>query len=296
MRILAIANPYAAGGRSLRRMTDLRGLLARSPHELEWAVTDSVAEMRERIERARSSGFEGVLLIGGDGTVHDALPALAAEGLPFGIVPCGRGNDFARNVGIPLNVGANLLLESQPARRRIDLPTVNGAPFGSIACIGFDAEVNRLARDGRGHFAGTVGYLVCVLRALPGFRPFEVEIQLEGRRWSGTILMLAVANGPCYGGGMRMAPGAVMDDGKLDVCLVEALPKLELLRNMPKVFRGTHTTHPRVTVARASSIAVSSVEPKEIYADGEFVGTTPAVWEIGEHTVELLLPTEVVTQ
>jgi diacylglycerol kinase family enzyme len=178
-----------------------------------------------------------------------------------------------------------------PARRRVDLPSVNGAPFGSIACIGFDAEVNRLARDGRGYFSGTLGYLVCVLRALPGFRPFDVEIRIGDRFWSGKILMLAVANGACYGGGMRIAPTAIMDDGKFDVCIVEPLPKLELLRVFPRVFRGTHTTHPKVRMDCASTVSVFSAEPHEIFADGEYAGSTPAVWVNNRRSLELLLPT-----
>jgi diacylglycerol kinase (ATP) len=246
--------------------------------------------MRERIRNARAGGFDAVVLVGGDGTVHEALPAVAAEGLPLGIVPSGRGNDFARNLGLPLDPRANLFLNPDPARRRVDLPSVNGAPFGSIACVGFDAEVNRLARDGRGYFGGTLGYLVCVLRALPDFRPFEVEIRVDGRVWSGEILMLAVANGACYGGGMRIAPRAIMDDGRLDVCVIEPLPKLELLRSFPRVFRGTHTTHPRVTMYSAPSVAVCTAEPHEIFADGEYAGTTPAVWTNHRHSLELLLP------
>jgi YegS/Rv2252/BmrU family lipid kinase len=247
--------------------------------------------MRERIENARSAGFDAVVLIGGDGTVHEALPAVTAEGLPLGIIPCGRGNDFARNLGLPLDPRANLFLDGVPERRRVDLPSVNGVPFGSIACIGFDAEVNRLARDGRGYFRGTLGYLVCVLRALPGFRPFDVQVRIGDRFWSGEILMMAVANGACYGRGMKIAPAAIMEDGRLDVCIVEPLPKLELLWNFPQVFRGTHITHPKVTMDSGSSVVVSSTEPHEIFADGEYVGTTPAVCAISRQSLELLLPT-----
>jgi len=291
VRILAIANPEAGGGATGRRLPELQSLHRRSPHEFEWYVTASADEMRERIRNARSSGFDAVVLFGGDGTVHEALPAVAAERLPLGIAPCGRGNDFASNLGLALDPVANVFLDTVPARRRVDLPSVNDVPFGSIACIGFDAEVNRLARDGRGYFGGTLGYLICVLRALPGFRPFDVEIRAGDRVWSGEILMLAVANGACYGGGMRIAPTAIMDDGKLDVCIVEPLPKLELLRTFPRVFRGTHTNHPKVRMESATSVAVSSAEPHEIFADGEYAGSTPAVWANSRQFLELLLPT-----
>jgi diacylglycerol kinase (ATP) len=247
--------------------------------------------MRDRIRGARSAGFDAVLLVGGDGTVHQALPALVEEDVPFGVIPCGRGNDFARNVGIPpAGSESTLFVDPKPTVRTIDLPTVNGVPFVSVACLGFDAEVNRLAGEGRGFFGGSLGYLVCVLKALSQFEPFAAEVHIDQRRWRGRILLLAVANGSCYGGGMRIAPGALMSDGLVDVCMVGPLPKLQFLANLPRVYAGTHISHPKVTIETGRSILIETEAPMQVFADGEFVALTPAKWSIGDRTVRVVVP------
>jgi diacylglycerol kinase (ATP) len=293
MRLLAIVNPHAGGGKGLNRLKDWQTLHAGSPHEFQWEVTESAAEMQERIQNSPRDGFTGIVLAGGDGTLHEALPALQDAGLPFGLIPCGRGNDFARNVSLSHAPRANRFMDPRPELRRIDLATVNGTPFGSIACLGFDAKVNRLAKDGRGYFQGALGYLICVFKALPDLRPFPVEVSIGNQTWSGEIVMMAVANGPYYGGGMKISPAARMDDGVLNVCIVETLPRRKLLWNLSKVFRGTHIQHPQVRLFAASEVKMTCEGVQEIFADGEFAGETPAVWKVESRSLALMLPTRI---
>ncbi|HEY6572259.1 MAG TPA: YegS/Rv2252/BmrU family lipid kinase, partial [Candidatus Eisenbacteria bacterium] len=230
----------------------------------------------------------------GDGTLHEALPALAEADLPFALLPFGRGNDFARNSGMPTRIGRAWPAGRALDVRRVDLPSVNGALFGSVACLGFDAAVNRLARGGGGFLGGTAGYIVCVLRALASFRPFEAEIDLDGAVWSGPVMMIAVANGPCYGGGMRIAPGARMDDGLLDVCVVGRMSSLSLARQFPRVFAGTHVRHPSVRMQWARRVRIETDRRREIWADGELAGETPARLEIGSRSLRVLVPSRAV--
>lgn len=290
MRVRALINPEAASGKPLRLLPRIQDLFSRSPHVFDWHVTHSPADMRELITGAASDGIDAILLVGGDGTSHEALPAIDQVKLPFSILPCGRGNDFARNTGISLDMRNHPLMQADPAVYPVDLPTVNNKPYGSIACLGFDAVVNRLARDGRGFFSGTPGYIICVMRALGSFKPFEVEIRINGDTWSGRVMIVAVANGPYYGGGMKIAPHADITDGILDVCVIEEVSKAELLKNFPKVFRGKHTTHPKVLMRTGQTVEVTSAESREIFADGEYIGTTPARWLIGGRTIKLILP------
>jgi YegS/Rv2252/BmrU family lipid kinase len=289
VRLLGLVNPHAGGGAALRRFARFR---ARRDvrHYLEWVVTASAEEARERIRAAPTRGVEGVFLVGGDGTVHGALGALTEVGLPFGVVPAGRGNDFVRNIGVDQRDGDALLRSQRLQVRQLDLPTVNGTPFASIACLGFDALVNRFARDGAGYLGGTAGYVVCVLRALATYRPFAVEVTVDDWTWNGEITMVAVANGPYYGGGMRIAPAAVMDDGAFDVCVVGRVSRGRLLREFPKVFRGAHTERPGVIMRRGRVVGVATDEPREIFADGELAGSTPAVWSFDWRAMRVLLP------
>jgi diacylglycerol kinase (ATP) len=290
MKILVIVNSLAGDGKSLGLLPKFKRWLSVSPHEFLWKISRSPDEMRSEIIRAPARGIQAILLAGGDGTVHEAIPTIEEIALPFGLLPCGRGNDFARNIGISLDLKSNCDIPSNPSIRKIDLPTLNNIPFGSIACVGFDATVNKLARAKKGYFSGTLGYIICVLKALREFKPFEIEIEIDGYIWKGPVMMVAIANGPFYGGGMKIAPNSIMNDGQLDICIVEEVSKWELLREFPKVFSGAHITHPKITLRTGKKIKVISDEYREIFADGEYVGKLPAECCIGNKTIHIMLP------
>jgi YegS/Rv2252/BmrU family lipid kinase len=246
--------------------------------------------MHSEIIKASREGVDAILLLGGDGTVHKALPAIAETDLPFGFLPCGRGNDFARNVGLSLNLRESCLLSSRPSIHQFDLPKINRIPFISIAYVGFDAEVNKLANEGKGYFGGKLGYTICVLKALRKFRPFEVEMNIDGCSMRERVMLVTIANGPFYGGGMKITPQAIMNDGVLDICIVKEISKWELLKQFPKVFKGTHITHPRIVMSSGQRIHLASEEPQEIFADGEYVGVLPAECTIENQAVRILFP------
>jgi diacylglycerol kinase (ATP) len=289
MRLLALVNPRAGGGSALRCAARWQAS-GRLPHDVEWVVTESPGHAADRIRLAAAHDTEGVVLVGGDGTVQAALGVLTEQGMPFAVLPAGRGNDFVRNLGATGRDAARLLARTRLHVRRVDFATANGVPYGSVACVGFDAEVNRLARDGAGYVGGTAGYVVCVARALARFRPFEVEVDVDGWRWQGAITLVAVANGPCYGGGMRIAPDARMDDGALDVCIVSAVSRTTLLREFPRIFRGAHTSHPACVVRSGRAVTIRSRPGHEVFADGESVGTTPVRFAVQGEGLQVLQP------
>jgi len=288
MRVLVIINPVAGGGRTLRLFPKIKRWLSRCPHEFFFNIPASADEMRSKIKGAHDQKIDVLLLLGGDGTVHQALPAIAEVNIPFGFLPCGRGNDFARNIGLSTNLEKNCSLPLAPSFHKFDLPRINNAPFVSIAYVGFDAEVNKLANDRKGYFGGTLGYIVCVLKALKNFRPFEIEITIDDHCLRERVMMVTVANAPFYGGGMKIAPDASMNDGILDICVVKEISKLELLQQFPKVFNGTHIFHPRIMMTTGKRIKLVSDENREIFADGEYVGHLPAECTIGNQKIQVM--------
>jgi len=287
MKLLVIINPMA-GKKALRLLPKIKRWLSQSPHEFSFSIPTSQDEMRLEIMKAPFGGINAILLCGGDGTVHEALPAIAETNLPFGLIPCGRGNDFARNIGLSMNLRKHCILPFDPRVRKFDLPTINAIPFVSIACIGLDAEVNRLARDGKGYFGGKLGYIVCVLKALKKFKPFEIEMTIDGQFWRDRVMMVTIANGPYYGGGMKIAPDAIMDDGVLNICIVKEMSKWELLREFPKVFKGTHIFNPNFVMKTGQKAKIQSDEYREIFADGEYVGNLPAECTVGNQTIQIM--------
>jgi YegS/Rv2252/BmrU family lipid kinase len=181
-------------------------------------------------------------------------------------------------------------LPSNPSFHQVDLPRINHIPFVAVAYVGFAAEVNRLANDGRGYFGGTLGYIVCVLKALKNFRPFEVEITIDDLTWRERVMLVSVANAPFYGGGMKIAPDANMNDGVFDICIVQEISKFELLQQFPKIFKGTHIFHPRVLMKTGKKIRLVSDENREIFADGEYVGSLPGECTIGTQKIQIMTP------
>ncbi len=291
MRVLVIVNPLAGRGKALRLLPNIKRWFSQSSHDFHYEITNTPEEMRSKIMTASAEGIEVILLSGGDGTVHHALPAIAETGLPLGFLPSGRGNDFARNMGLPVDLKRICSFFSKPSFRQVDLPNINQkTPFVAIAYVGFDSEVNRLANHHQGYWGGTLGYVICVLKALKHFKPFEIKITIDDYHWRGRVMMVSIANAPFYGGGMKIAPQAIMDDGKLDICIVKEIPKLELLWQFPKVFKGTHVTHPNIMMVSGKKIKLSSEEERELFADGEYAGKLPVECTIGHRTIRVLAP------
>ena len=198
--------------------------------------------------------------VGGDGTFNEVANGVFDKGIPVTLIPLGNGNDYARNIGLSLDLKSNCFFPYEPVLEELDMPLINDVPFGSIACLGFDAEVNKFARGKKGFFGGTLGYIVCVIRALKAFEPFVIDIKIDDFHWSGKIMMVAISNGPYYGGGMKIAPEACMDNGLFDVCIVKEISKWELMKEFPKIFQGTHLSHPSVILKSGRTVEVLSEE------------------------------------
>lgn len=289
MKILVVVNPIAGKGKPLKLLPKIKDMAGSNGNHIRWIVTASAAEMDHLIRSAPSQGYDSVFLTGGDGTVHQALPALQDIQLPFGLIPLGRGNDFARNIGLPLAIQKNPLVTGKLKYMTIDSPLVNGIPFVSIASVGFDALVTQLAGENKGFFQGTPGYVVCVLRALGRFKPVEVKITVDEDTWKGRIMLVAVANGPYYGGGMKVAPQASVTSGLFSVCIVRQLSKMSLLREFPKVFLGKHTTHPKVMIKSGKRVTIQGDTAYDVCADGETVSKLPAHCEIAARKLSVIL-------
>jgi YegS/Rv2252/BmrU family lipid kinase len=217
----------------------------------------------------------------------------------LGVIPGGRGNDLARVLAIPDDIPAAAAIVAAGESREVDLglvsPGVGGAPetaFVGIASAGFDSDANRIANEAPSWLGGLV-YTYAALRALLAWRParFEIELAPAGERHSFLGYSVGVANSKCYGGGMRAAPGAMLDDGLLEIVLLESVGKLEFLTKiLPKVFKGSHVNEPRVKVFRTEEIALSSDRPFTMYADGDPIGELPLRVRALRGAVRMLVP------
>jgi diacylglycerol kinase (ATP) len=260
-----LSNPTSAGGRKL-------GELARSAsaHAVEHRVCRSAEELADEARAAIDAGRERLLVAGGDGTLHVALGALAGSDCALGVVPTGTGNDLARSLGL-LEAPERALGRALTARpRRIDLGRVDDRPYAGVAGLGLDGEVNRyLARRFPGRRRPWM-YAWATLRTLASFRPPGVRARFDGEDTARPTLLAALANSGCFGGGMRIAPGARLDDGLLDLVWIAPVSFPRLLLLFPRVYRGAHIGHPAVLHRPVASARLSvEGDPVTLYADGE---------------------------
>ncbi|MGW6353225.1 diacylglycerol kinase family protein, partial [Streptomyces sp. NPDC055080] len=232
-----------------------------------------------RARQAVAAGTGALIAVGGDGLMSLALQAVAGTTTPLGVVAVGTGNDFARALGLPVrDPAAAGRLAARALKsggvRDIDLGRAGGRWFGSVLASGFDSRVNDRGNRMR-WVGGRFKYDLAILAELAAFRPIPYRIRLDGgdvREIEATLI--AVGNGSTYGGGMRICADAVMDDGLFDVTVVADCGRATLLKVFPKVYRGTHLSHPKVTVHRVSSIELAAAGVTA-YADGEPLGPLP---------------------
>ena len=245
------------------------------------------------------------VLFGGDGTLHRHLATLVELELPLLVVPCGSGNDFARalnlrRVGDGLRAWAKFV-ETGSNVRSVDLGTIalsghatNGGEskyFSSIAGVGLDSEIARRANALPRWLRANGGYALSAPREFLRFAPFSMKFALNGTPAAfEPSLLAAVANAPTYGGGMKIAPRARLDDGKLDVCVVRAMDKFKLFCLFPTVYFGRHLDFREVEYAQAPVVKIETEGELDVYADGEYAGQTPVEFGVAPRALKVIVP------
>ncbi|MGV9747179.1 diacylglycerol kinase [Rhodococcus zopfii] len=276
--VTVLTNPAARD----RRSTEVRAAALGRLRDLGFAITEiagaSATESSELAAQAVADGTEALVSIGGDGMTFLAWQALAGTGIPLGIVPAGTGNDHARVLGIPTDPVAAVDVIAGGRTRTIDLGRATSTGlrplwFGTVLASGFDSLVtdraNRM-RWPRGHLR----YNAATLAELANLRLLPYRITLDGNTFDTEATMVSVGNSSTYGGGMRIAPDARLDDGLFDVVVVTSASRSRLLRLFPTVYRGTHVDLDEVTVHRARSVRLDC-PGITAYADGERIGPLP---------------------
>ncbi|WAL63308.1 diacylglycerol kinase family protein [Amycolatopsis cynarae] len=243
------------------------------------------ARLRERVDRlelwtgdpAGAAGGDLLVVLGGDGAVHQAVQVCAGTGTALAVLPAGGGNDFARALGVPLDPlrALDTLLDALASGRRrlLDLGRADGRWFATVLCAGFDAAVARLAAALRWP-TGPRRYDVAVVGELARFRPKPVALSFDGDRWELEATLVAVGNTGYYGGGIPVCPAANPGDGLFDITVVGRASRADLIRLLPRLRTGAHLAHPAVRTVRAREVLIEGND-WPVVADGEPAGTVP---------------------
>jgi YegS/Rv2252/BmrU family lipid kinase len=287
-RFALLVNPASGGGRALRALPAVIAELDRLGARHRTVTTQSIEHAAGEAARAGEAG-ETVVAVGGDGLLRPIASALKGTRSAVAMIPCGRGNDLARVLGIPRDPAKAARMAVEGGERALDVASVDGTPFLGIASFGFDSDANRIANEAK-LIKGDAVYLYAALRALAAWKPARFEVTVDGALHTVTGWSVAVGNSRAYGGGMLLLPHAELDDGKLDVLLSGETSKLAFLRHLPKVFKGTHLDSPEAHVLKGEVIEVSSDRPFVIYADGDPIGATPATMRVERQALLVIGP------
>jgi diacylglycerol kinase (ATP) len=282
-RLVVVANPSAGGGKAGRLIGRVDAHLHALGLDHEIRVSESAAELERLARTAAEDGAEIVAVLGGDGSVNGAVNGLLGTKAALAVLPAGTGDDFAKGIGSgKLDAATKRLVD--PTIREIDVVrVVAGATeryFVNVAGAGFDSDVNETANAMTTRLGGTGTYVVAVLRTLRTFTAANYEITVDAETMTLPAMLAVVGNGASYGGGMKVLPAASVTDGLLDVCIVEELSRAAFLRAFPRVFRGTHVSHPKVRMLRGRTVKLEADRRIQVYADGERVGPLPAIFEV----------------
>jgi diacylglycerol kinase (ATP) len=269
-----LLNPRAGKGRALRWQSAVTRRLTDSGCRVRPLVGRDAEDSARLAAEAVAAGVDALVVVGGDGLVHEALQHAVPAGVAVGIVPAGTGNDLARALSLPMGdplAAVDVVVASHT--RRIDLGRAAGRYFGTVLATGFDSRVSERAHARRWP-RGQLRYTVATLAELAVFAPIAYTLEIDGTRRQLDAMLVAVGNSESYGAGLRMCHGARLDDGALDIVIIKPVSKSELVRVYPRLYRGGHVTHPRYERVRARRVSLSA-DGVVGYADGERLGPLP---------------------
>ncbi len=270
MSVAIIINPISGGARpgAARARAQLaRAVVDADGDPAEVFVTEGVGHARELAKAAVKRGVRLVMAWGGDGTINEVVSALAFDEVPLGIVPAGSGNGLARELGVhprPERAIADALA-AEP--RRMDLGEIDGRLFANIAGIGLDAYV--ASRFSRVRRRGFVGYAGITAHALATYVPLRYRITSGDGVAEVRAVLVAIANSAQFGNGARIAPGARVDDGWLDLVVVAEQSRVATLCHLPRLFNGTVQKIPGCTIRKIRDVTIDADQPMLFHVDGE---------------------------
>ena len=272
---LLLINPNSGNGRGEKVGRIVEEELAALDVEYIEISANSAMQCQENL-RSRlvsSQSFEGLFLVGGDGTLNIAIQELVKTSLGVALIPAGTGNDFARTLNLNLKDPRQLIsfyLSNKPAL--VDVGKVGERYFVEVLSTGFDSMVNERANTMH-RIKGRAKYNLSILLVLSTFKPKNYEFSIDGLSFESKAMLIAVSNGISYGGGMKVTPDAKIDDGFFDILILTPVSRFDFLRVFPKVFSGKHITHPAVKILRGKLVEINS--DAVAYADGERIGSLP---------------------
>ncbi len=293
MKHIFIINPAAGKGKSMGLVPFINECFKDKVNdELVVEVTKYPGHATEIAKAHSGSGECRVYSIGGDGTVNEIVNGIAGTASSLGVIPTGSGNDFIRSLHSETDVRGVIVRTINGVERSIDLAKVNDKYFVNISSIGFDANVvyNANLFKKKPGITGSMAYLLSIIYTVFKHKICRIKVDIDGKKIDLDALLVAVANGKFYGGGIIPAPAAILDDGLLDICLVSEVSRLKILNLFPKYMKGQHGEIKEVSFFKGRKIKIESDEELCLNIDGEIVSAKTIDFEIIEAGIKIIMP------
>lgn len=296
-----IVNPVAGAGRTAKKWPYIKQLLKNIGLRFEHDITEAPGHAIELAKSAVSKGYKLIISVGGDGTINEIVNGMYATGeikdIELGIIGTGTGSDYIRTIGVSKYYQESCQHLLNPTKISVDLGIVESIDnqqfgqriFANFAGLGFDAEVVRTTTKKFKSLGGKPAYLMGLLSTFATYKNHNVHLTIDSNNEDWKICTIVMSNGKYGGGSMFIAPEADPSDGLFDVIAIGDINKLDLLWSLPRIYRGTHLTHPKVTLKRAKEIIIYSKEKMSIQADGELLGEAPARFTVLPSSLHILV-------
>ncbi|MDR5658897.1 diacylglycerol kinase family lipid kinase [Serpentinicella sp. ANB-PHB4] len=280
MTYLFIINPVAGKHNSEATISIIKEKMKKHGLKHEIKITSRVGEAKQLAKDAISSHIDTIVAVGGDGTIHEVLNGMVNSNKNLGIIPAGTGNDLARTLGLPLDIEESLDKIIEGKIKKIDIGCFNEEYFINFASVGLDALIASEANKIKKLIASKYAYILSVILSLTRFKSPKLKIRIDDLYMEKDIMLVAICNGAYYGGGMKIAPKADLQDGCFDICIVNKMNKLKLLWLFPSIFKGNHIKYKDVEMFKGRKVEIDYEGYIEVNTDGEIKNARPVCLEI----------------
>lgn len=292
MHLKLIYNPTAGRGRARRYVREVEEFLRARGARVDCEPSTGPEDLVRIAAESSRAGYDRVVVAGGDGTLNLAVREFDLEQGTLALIPTGSGDDFAKVTGVPRDIRGACENVLQGWVREVDVAVANGIRYLGVAGLGFDSEVAEFANRNVKWLRGSAVYLYAIFRVLPKFTPRPVKIRSDNGTRDEHIMFAAIGNTRQYGGGIRITPDAIVDDGLLDLCIVHETTRAQLLKTLPKAYTGAHVKSPFVEMARGREFHFTSEVAMAVYADGEPLTRTPVSFGVLPQRLKFVVPAE----
>jgi YegS/Rv2252/BmrU family lipid kinase len=290
-KVLIIINPAAGNGQSKNYISSIKEKFEESNIDYQIKISNRVGNVTELAMNGVRDGFNEIVAVGGDGTVIELLNGIVGTDTKLGIIPAGTGNDFVRSIGIKYDFLEALDVVINGNYNLIDVGEVNDKYFLNVVSFGIDGEVVKTMEKIKNVVTGPAAYYVSSIKAIATYKPVKISITIDGIEYNRKAYLVAIGNGKYFGGGMKITPSANVSSGDFEICLINNLPRINLMRLLSKASTGKHIDQKGVEIFRGKEITIRAITDHiAVNADGNLIGPAPAKIIISKNKLKILSP------